>query len=203
MRLLITAGPTREHLDDVRFLSSPSSGRMGFAVAEEAVRRGHEVVLVAGPVSLPDPEGATVTRVTSALEMRDACVASFPSVNAVVMTASVSDFRPAERLAGKRPKSELGLTLDLVANPDILAELGRTRRPGQILIGFALQVENGPAEARRKLREKNADWIVLNDPRTFAAEGGEFTLIGRDDLAEPLGALSKTALAARLIDLVR
>jgi len=202
MRVLVTAGPTREHLDDVRFLSSPSSGRMGFAVAAVAARRGHEVVLISGPVALPDPEGVSVRRVTSALEMRDDCVEVFPRVDAVVMTASVSDFRPAERLPGKRPKSELGFTLELVANPDILAELGRLRRPGQTLIGFALQVENGPEEARRKLREKGADWIVLNDPRSFGADVGEFRLYGRDGSERELGALGKAELAAALLDLL-
>jgi phosphopantothenoylcysteine decarboxylase/phosphopantothenate--cysteine ligase len=202
MRILVTAGPTREHLDEVRFLSSPSSGRMGFTIAEAARDRGHEVVLITGPVSLPDPEGVRVRRVVSALEMRDACVEAWPSADAVIMTASVADFRPAENRPGKLPKTGLGLTLELVANPDILAELGRTRRPDQKLVGFALQVENGPEEARRKLREKKADWIVLNDPGSFGAGGGRFRLFGRDGAERDLGEATKSSLADVILDLV-
>jgi phosphopantothenoylcysteine decarboxylase/phosphopantothenate--cysteine ligase len=200
MHLLVTAGPTREHLDDVRFLSSPSSGRMGWAIAEEAARRGHDVVLVAGPVSLPDPAGVRVVRVVSALEMRDACLEHFETADGVAMSASVSDFRPETRLSGKRPKSDLGLTLRLVANPDILAELGRRRRPEQRLLGFALQVEDGPAEARRKLREKGADWIVLNDPSSFSSGAGTFRLFGRDGTDRDLGEAPKASLARVILD---
>jgi phosphopantothenoylcysteine decarboxylase / phosphopantothenate---cysteine ligase len=203
MRILVTAGPTREHIDDVRFLSSPSSGRMGWAVAEEAARRGHEVLLVAGPVGLTDPEGIETKRVVSALEMHATCLETWPDMDAVVMTASVSDFRPAERLAGKRPKSDIGLTLDLVANPDILADMGRLRREDQILVGFALQVEDGPGEARRKLREKNADWIVLNGPGSFGSESGSFRLFGRDGSDRDLGDLRKTSLADVILGLIQ
>jgi phosphopantothenoylcysteine decarboxylase/phosphopantothenate--cysteine ligase len=201
MRILVTAGPTREHLDDVRFLSSASSGRMGFAVAGEAQRRGHEVVLVTGPVALEEPEGVRVRRVVSALEMGDACHEEWPHCDAVIMTASVSDLRPAERLAGKRRKSELPESLPLARNPDILASLAKARRPGQFLIGFALQVEDGPAEARRKLREKDVDRIVLNDPGSFGAASGRFRVIAAIDEIL-LGEVSKATLAEVLLDIV-
>lgn len=147
LRLLVSAGPTREYLDPVRFLSNPSSGRMGYAVAEAARDRGAEVVLVSGPTALPDPWGVEVVRVESALEMRKALLDRYPWAQAVVMAAAVADYRPAETLKDKEPKAEAEKLLRLVPNPDILRELGE-RKEGRVLVGFAMETREGLERAR-------------------------------------------------------
>ncbi|HXG61317.1 MAG TPA: phosphopantothenoylcysteine decarboxylase [Planctomycetota bacterium] len=169
MRILVTAGPTREPLDAVRFLSNPSSGKMGFACARAARRAGHRVTLVTGPVALPDPPGVRTVRVTTALEMRRAVLAEYPGADAVVMTAAVGDYRPARRYAGKLKKDARVLTLRLVRTPDILRALGR-RKGRRILVGFALEVQDAVHQALLKYKRKNLDLVLLNSPRTFAAD---------------------------------
>ena len=169
MHLLVTAGPTREYIDDVRFLSNPSTGKMGFACAESAVRKGHRVTLVTGPTGLPDPKGVRTVRVVSAREMLRAAKEVYPEVEAVIATAAVSDYRPARRARGKRKKGKKEISLPLVRNPDILATLGR-KKGNRVLIGFALEVRNARANALKKCREKNLDWIVLNGPSSLGAE---------------------------------
>ena len=200
MRILVTAGPTREHLDDVRFLSSPSSGRMGFAVATAAARRDHDVALVTGPVERDDPTGVAVVRVTSALEMLEACRDLWPERDALVMTASVSDWRPAERLAGKPRRDGAARTIALVPNPDIVADLAAHRRPGQRVVGFALQVDDPLAEAERKLREKSLDAIVVNTTESFGAPEAGFTLIVPGAPPVAWGRLTKDDVAERILD---
>lgn len=169
MRILVTAGPTREPLDAVRFLSNPSSGKMGFACARAARRAGHRVTLVTGPVALPDPPGVRTVRVTTALEMRRAVLAEYPGADAVVMTAAVGDYRPARRFAGKLKKDARVLTLRLVRTPDILRALGR-RKGRRVLVGFALEVQDAVHQALLKYKRKNLDLVLLNSPRTFAAD---------------------------------
>jgi phosphopantothenoylcysteine decarboxylase/phosphopantothenate--cysteine ligase len=169
VHLLVTAGPTREYIDDVRFLSNPSTGKMGFACAESAARKGHRVTLVTGPTGLPDPKGVRTVRVVSAREMLRAAKEAYPEVDAVIATAAVSDYRPARRARGKRKKGEKEISLPLVRNPDILATLGR-KKGNRVLIGFALEVRNARANALKKCREKNLDWIVLNGPSSLGAE---------------------------------
>ena len=168
MRILVTAGPTREHLDDVRFLSNASSGRMGFACARAARRAGHRVTLVTGPVPLPDPPGVRTVRVTGALEMRRAVLKAYPRADAVIMTAAVGDYRPARRFPGKMKKGARVLQVRLVRTPDILRELG-SRKGRRVLVGFALEVRDAAREALRKAAEKNLDLVVLNSPRAFGA----------------------------------
>jgi phosphopantothenoylcysteine decarboxylase/phosphopantothenate--cysteine ligase len=169
VRVLVTAGPTREHLDAVRFLSNASSGKMGFACARAAARAGHQVTLVTGPVALPDPRGVRTVRVVSAGEMHGAVMRAFPAADAVIMTAAVGDWRPAERFAGKLKKSSGPLTLRLVRTRDILRELGG-RKGRRVLVGFALEVQDAVAQALLKYKKKNLDFVVLNSPRTFAAD---------------------------------
>lgn len=165
-RIVVTAGGTREPLDPVRFLGNRSSGRMGFALARAAVRRGAEVVLVAAPTELPTPPGVTRRDVTTALQMRDAVLEVAADADAVIKAAAVADFRPADPHAEKIRKRDVGdrLTLELVRNPDILAELGRRREADRpVLVGFA--AETSPAEEgpRRKLTDKHVDLLVVND----------------------------------------
>ncbi len=197
MRFLVTAGPTREHIDEVRFLSNASSGRMGFALAQVLCRK-HDVTLVAGPVSLSVPPKVDFVGVTNARQMRAEVLRRFAAQHCVMMTAAVADYRPARRLRGKRRKSAEPLTLELVPNPDILAELGRRKR-AQVLIGFALESSaDSLAAARRKLKEKNLDAIVLNTVEAMGAERLRGALLLADGSVETFGPLKKEALARRL-----
>jgi phosphopantothenoylcysteine decarboxylase/phosphopantothenate--cysteine ligase len=201
MRILVTAGPTREYLDDVRFISNPSSGRMGFAVAEAAVLAGHEVTLVAGPVNRTAPRGVARIDVTSTEEMRRAVREHFDASDAVVMAAAPSDYRPAERRPGKIKKGAEELALRLVRNPDILAELGREKKR-KILIGFALESPVDRGEALRKLREKNLDAIVLNSPQAFGAEKNSVEIITAAGESVVLSDADKREIGKRLVKLV-
>ena len=169
MRVLVTAGPTREYLDAVRFLSNASSGKMGFACAAAAARAGHDVTLVTGPVALPDPAGVRTVRVVSADDMYRAVMKVYPRIDAAIMTAAVGDYRPAERFAGKLKKKSETLTLRLVRTRDILKEMGR-KKGRRILVGFALEVQDAVHQALVKYKKKNLDYVVLNTPRTFAAD---------------------------------
>jgi phosphopantothenoylcysteine decarboxylase/phosphopantothenate--cysteine ligase len=169
VHVLVTAGPTREHLDAVRFISNASSGKMGFACAKAAARAGHDVTLVTGPVALADPPGVRTIRVTSADDMYRAVMKAYPRIDAAIMTAAVGDYRPAERYAGKLKKSSGPLTLRLVRTRDILKEMGR-KKGNRILVGFALEVQDAIHQALLKYKKKNLDYVVLNTPRTFAAD---------------------------------
>ena len=206
LRLLVSAGPTREYLDPVRFLSNPSSGRMGYAVAEAARDRGAEVVLVSGPTCLQDPWGVEVIRVESALEMRQAILERYPWAEAVVMAAAVADYRPAEVLRDKEPKVEAERTLRLVPNPDILKELGE-RKGGRVLVGFAMETAQGLERAREKLRRKNLDLIALNwvnrEGVGFGSPENEVVLIARDGRVLELPRMEKRQVAHRILDLVK
>ena len=201
MRVLITAGPTRESLDDVRYLSNPSTGAMGFACAKAAAKAGHRVTLVTGPSSLPDPAGVTVVRVTSALEMRGAAMKAYKSADAVIATAAVSDYRPARRLNGKMKKGPARTSVPLVRTPDILAEMGRAKGE-RTLIGFALETEDEIARAMEKLAAKRLDHVVLDSPAAFGADRIDATVIHADGSRESFRRISKPDLAKLLIALL-
>lgn len=200
MRILVTAGPTREYLDDVRFLSNPSSGKMGFACAKAARAAGHRVTLVTGPVELPDPPGVKVVRVTSADEMHRAAMKAYAGADAVIATAAVSDYKPARRVRGKIKKGRGGRTLRLVRTPDILEEMGR-RKGGRVLIGFALESAYGPANALEKLRRKNLDSVVLNAPSSFGSDRMDATIYHADGTGDAFRGISKESLARLLVQL--
>ena len=206
LRLLVSAGPTREYLDPVRFISNPSSGRMGYAVAEAARDRGAEVVLVSGPTCLKAPWGVEVVRVESALEMRQAILERYPWAKAVVMAAAVADYRPAEVLKDKEPKVEAEKTIRLVPNPDILKELGE-RKEGRVLVGFAMETASGLERAQEKLRRKNLDLIALNwvnrEGVGFGSSENEVVLIARDGRVLELPRMEKRQVAHRILDLVK
>jgi phosphopantothenoylcysteine decarboxylase/phosphopantothenate--cysteine ligase len=207
--LLVTAGGTREPLDAVRALTNRSSGKMGFAVAREAARRGAAVVLVAGPSALETPSGVERIDVETALEMRDAVLRVLPRAGVVVMTAAVADFRPARREPHKIKKEELaedaGLTLELVRNPDILAEVCRT--PGtRTVVGFAAESRDLIAAAQRKLHRKGCDLLVANDvSRTdagFDTDTNAVSFVWPGGDVEELPLLSKAQVAEHLLDRV-
>lgn len=157
MKIIVTAGPTREHLDPVRFLSNPSTGKMGFALAAEAAHRGHRVMLIAGPVALKTPKGVKRVDVVSAREMLAAVRAALPA-QVLISTAAVADWRPARCAASKLKKGEMASILKLVRNPDILKSVKGLRK-----VGFAAETDHVLAEAARKCREKNLEFIVAND----------------------------------------
>lgn len=169
MKILVSAGPTREYFDSVRFISNASSGRMGYAIARAAVSFGHEVTLVSGPVEIEPPRGVKVVRVETSAEMAAACKRVFPRVDAAVMAAAVSDYRPVRPRARKPPKSKRAFRVLLEPTEDIAAALGR-RKGRRVLVGFALEDHDGRPRAERKLRAKRFDLIVLNGPGTIGAE---------------------------------
>ncbi|MHC4819818.1 MAG: phosphopantothenoylcysteine decarboxylase domain-containing protein [Planctomycetota bacterium] len=198
MRILITAGPTREPLDPVRFLSNYSTGEMGFALARRALARGHEVLLVLGPVDGQPPVNAEVFGVETACEMRDAVLEFLPDVDAICCSAAVADYRPATCSPRKLKRGETD-TIELVENPDVAAEVGRYRGSKPFAI-FALETEEGVAHAREKLVRKNADLCVVNSAEAIGAEEAEFVLVGRNVSTRELGHLAKDDLADRLFD---
>jgi phosphopantothenoylcysteine decarboxylase/phosphopantothenate--cysteine ligase len=202
-QVLITAGPTREPLDPARFLSNRSSGKMGYALARTAKRRGAAVTLISGPVALEPPPGVTLVRVETALEMAEAVSKYAQAASIVVKAAAVADFRAAAFSAQKIKKTAVEPLLALAANPDILATLGRSRRADQLLIGFAAESGNHEAEGRRKLLAKKADLIVVNDilgsSTGFDVDTNQVTLITLDS-TETLDLLSKEETADRIWD---
>ncbi len=197
--LLITAGRTEEPLDPVRYLSNRSSGKMGYALARAAYARGARVTLVTGPATVPPPEGVDVCRVRTAEEMRQAVLGRFPRADALVMVAAVADFRPRQASREKIKKERGELALILEKTPDILSLAAKKRRPGQRIVGFALETENCMAHARHKLMAKELDLVVLNAPQAFDSETNRVTLIGPKG-SEPLPEMSKALVAERILD---
>jgi phosphopantothenoylcysteine decarboxylase/phosphopantothenate--cysteine ligase len=207
-RVVISAGGTREELDPVRFLGNWSSGRQGYAFAETAVARGAKVTLVAANVSLPDPVGSRVIRVTSARQLHEAMLAEAPGADAVVMAAAVADFRPAARQSAKIKKdgsTAVPAPIELVQNPDILAELSARRAPGQVVVGFAAETELDLAESRAKLARKGCDLLVVNrvgDGLAFGTPDNEAMVLGADGSHTEIARGPKEVLADRVWDLV-
>jgi phosphopantothenoylcysteine decarboxylase/phosphopantothenate--cysteine ligase len=198
MRLLITAGPTREYLDDVRYLSNASSGRMGYAVAEAAMALGWKVVLVSGPVEIAPPKGCELHAVTTTQEMRDACVKLFPGCDGVIATAAVCDYKPKERVVGKLSKTGGPITIEMIETDDVLAELG-SRKEHRFVVGFALEAQNPRENALQKLRRKHCDWIVLNGPAAIGADTNSVELIGADEETAANWSGPKREVAGKLI----
>jgi phosphopantothenoylcysteine decarboxylase / phosphopantothenate---cysteine ligase len=205
-KVLVTAGPTREAIDPVRFVSNRSSGKMGFAVAAAARRRGASVVLVTGPTALESPPGVERIPVTTAAEMRDAVLGRESWATVVVMTAAVADYRVANPARQKIKKGDGTLALTLETTTDILSEVGARRRSDRLLVGFAAETEHGIEHARRKLREKRLDLIVLNDVSQadagFDVDTNRVWLIGAEGEAEGWPLLDKEEVAERLMDQV-
>jgi phosphopantothenoylcysteine decarboxylase/phosphopantothenate--cysteine ligase len=203
MKILITAGPTREPLDPVRFLSNRSSGKMGYALVEAAAARGHEVTLISGPVALTPPKDVQVVRVVTAADMLAAVKMHLKKCDALIMAAAVADWRPV-RVAKRKMKkgSEQRLALEFKRTPDILKTIV-TLKGRKLFIGFAAETHNVSAEAKRKLREKNLDLIVANDVTApgagFEVETNRVTIIDAFS-EEQLPLLSKREVAERILD---
>jgi phosphopantothenoylcysteine decarboxylase / phosphopantothenate---cysteine ligase len=208
LRALVTAGPTYEALDPVRFIGNFSTGKMGIAIAEALAAKGIAVDLILGPSKeLVNNPLIKVTKVVSAKEMFDACVPLFPKMNIAVMSAAVADYRPLEKAEEKIKKTaEDTMQLTLVKNPDILAHLGSIKTPDQVLVGFALETTNELEHARKKLEKKNADMIVLNSLREEGAGFGHDTnkvdILHKDGQVTALPLQSKTGIAKSIVDCI-
>jgi phosphopantothenoylcysteine decarboxylase/phosphopantothenate--cysteine ligase len=197
-RVLISGGPTREAIDDIRFISNPSTGKMGVALAESAAKAGAHVTYISGPTSLPDPLGCRTEHVISAKEMKDAILKIYQDQDIVVMTAAVEDIRPKTSLNGKLKKDQIPSSIDLEKSDDILLELGKLKKD-QLLVGFSVEVENEIDNSIEKITKKNLDWIVVNNPRntgtTFASDNNQVTIINRNKEIRPLPLQSKAETA--------
>ena len=213
----MTAGPTREPLDPARFLSNASSGRMGYALAAEALARGAAVTLISGPTPLAPPPGVNLVRVTTAQEMFRAALNQASGVDLVLKAAAVADYRPETAARGKVKKETLrararragsrdgSILMKLVPNPDILEEVGRRRKPGQVLVGFAAETDALTANAVQKLKRKNLDLIVANriggPGEGFGGETNRAVAIDRDGRRTEIPLMTKTAMAGVVLDL--
>jgi len=198
-KVIVTAGPTRETIDPVRYISNRSSGKMGHAIAMEAMKRGADVTLISGPTSQKAPEGVDFVAVNTASEMAKEVFGRFDGSDIVVMASAVSDFRPARTQSKKIKKSSKNSSLELEATTDILKELGK-KKDGQILIGFALETDNLEENALKKLKDKNLDLIVANDETAFDSDSNKVTMITREGKPEDLPKMSKTEVANRILD---
>ena len=202
-KVLVTAGPTREEIDPVRFISNYSSGKMGYAIARAARRRGAEVILISGPVSLDPPYGVQTVTAVSATEMGEAALAAFQDADIIIKAAAVADYRPEKRAGAKIKKSDVSLSLRLVRNPDILAEMGR-RKGDRFLVGFAAETDDLAGNSAKKLQEKNLDMVVANDITRKGAGFGVDTnivkILDRDGGVEDLPLMGKDELADVLLN---
>jgi len=202
-KLLITAGPNREPLDPVRYLSNRSSGKMGYALARAAIRRGAEVALISGPTELEPPAGARLTSVTTAAEMRHAVLEEFSGCTAVIMAAAVSDYRPVDFAHKKIKRGKGPIELRLEPNPDILQEIS-ARKNGKMLVGFAAETGELVANAAKKLKDKNLDMIVANNVSEagagFDVDTNVATILDRDGTVRSLPLMSKDELAEQILD---
>ena len=203
-KIMLTAGPTYEKIDPVRFIGNYSSGKMGFALAEECARRGAEVTLIAGPVSLKTP-CPTIRRidVESCQQMYDAATTTFPDCDAAILCAAVADFRPAEQADRKIKREKDDLTLRLQPTHDIAAALGQMKRDDQILVGFALETNDEQANAQKKLEKKNLDFIILNSLRNkgtcFQSDENQISILSKDEQRD-FDKKAKAAVARDIVD---
>ena len=206
-RILVTAGPTYERIDAVRFIGNRSSGKMGYAIATELVSRGHEVTLVSGPSSLPIPKNLHFHRVESAQAMYDTVIQLWPKVDGAIKAAAVADYTPKIVADHKIKKQEAKLTIELVPTTDILAAMGREKREDQWLVGFALETDNALAYAKDKLRRKNLDYIVLNSLADagagFNVDTNKITVIDRDQNVTTFGVKPKSEVAQDICEIIQ
>ena len=206
MNCLISAGPTREWIDPVRFLSNPSSGKMGYALAKAALDYGMRVTLISGPTTLTPPQGAELFSVETALEMEEKMNQFFPDSDVIIMSAAVSDHRPETYSPTKQKKQELPGMLELVENPDILKNLGAKKQKGQTLVGFAAETENHLTNAKTKLSDKNLDWIIVNDvfekDRGFQSDFNKVILLSKEQNEMDFEYQEKNSLARKIIETI-
>ena len=203
MKVLVTAGPTQEPVDPVRYITNHSTGKMGYAIARVCMRRGAEVTLVSGPTSVPKPEFVKVVPVMTAKEMFDEVTRMAPKQDIIIKAAAVADYRPKEVSSEKVKKQDGELTLEMERTDDILAYLGSHRQPGQFLCGFSMETENLLENSRRKLEKKNLDMVAANSLKVegagFGGDTNVITIITKDE-AVSLEKMTKEEAAAKLLD---
>ena len=203
---MVTAGPTYEKIDPVRFIGNYSSGKMGYAIADELAKRGAKVLLVSGPVSIKPKESfVEVYKVESALEMYEKVRDLFPVVDGAIFAAAVADYRPQHRYDEKIKRDKSGIEkIELVKNPDIAAETGKIKKDGQITVGFALETDNELENAQEKLHKKNLDFIVLNSLKDkgagFGTDTNKITIVDKHNKKQSFGLKSKTEVASDIVD---
>lgn len=199
-KILITAGPTREYIDPVRYISNDSSGKMGYALTRAAKRMGGKVTLISGPTNLKIPEGIKFISVVTAEQMYEAAINEFPSANITICAAAVADFRPAERHDEKIKKSTVGKkhSIHLAKNPDILNFMGNSKKKYQTLIGFALETENINKSAKKKLNDKNCDIIIANTPKNIGSCRASIKLITKNKIID-IDETAKSTLASKIL----
>ena len=206
MRIVISAGPTREAIDPVRFITNRSTGKMGYAIARAAVKMNLQTVLVSGPVNLTAPEGVEFVPVESAAEMAEAMKKAAADADIIVMAAAVADYRPKQYSASKVKKSDGDMCIELERTEDILLSLGKNKKPGQILVGFAAETDDLLQNAQGKLERKNLDYIAANivgvPGRGFGADNNAITLLSRDGSRTEFALQSKEALAESLLKFI-
>jgi len=205
-KVIVTAGPTRESIDPVRVVTNRSSGKMGFRVAEAAWERGADVVLISGPVALPDPIGVVVHRVETTLEMEHAVRAELPEADVLIMAAAPADFRPSSPSDGKRPRVDGALAIPMEPTGDVLDSTRGVRKPGSLMVGFALETGDALAKGLAKLERKGLDLIVVNDALEpgagFEKDTNRVALLGRDGTRQILPLQSKREVAEAILDRV-
>ncbi len=203
MNIVISAGPTREKIDAVRFISNRSTGKMGYALAAAAAAAGHRVTLVSGPVNLPAPDKVNLVKVESAADMAAAMKEAAADCDVIIMAAAVADYRPVKALPNKMKKTPGNLFLELERTEDILLALGAAKRPGQLLVGFAAETDDLLENAAGKLQRKNLDWIVANDvsrsDRGFGTDNNAVTLLNRHGGQIDLPLADKHQIAAQIL----
>ncbi len=205
-KILVTAGPTQEAIDPVRFITNHSSGKMGYAIAKIAAARGAQVTLISGPVSLNPPQNAKTIKITNAKEMLEAVKENFPDSDIVIKSAAVADFRPKNISAEKIKKTGEEISIELERTDDILAFLGKNKKPGQILCGFSMETQSLIENSKKKLSAKNLDLIIANNLKTpgagFQADTNQATIISKDFQKE-LPLMQKEELASRILDEIK
>ncbi|MDY7010059.1 MAG: phosphopantothenoylcysteine decarboxylase [Planctomycetota bacterium] len=205
MKIIVTTGPTREYIDSVRFITTASSGKMGYAVAAEAVLSGHEVTLITGPTAIDPPAGCKVVRFVTVRELAQALDERFDDCDALIMAAAVGDFTVEKPAGTKISRSAGPVRITLEPTEDVLAGLCRRKRPGQIIVAFAVEdlpTEQAEAKARDEMQRKNADYVVLNPPAAMGAETSEACILSPDGIVLTWARRAKTDLARQIIALL-
>ena len=206
LNILITAGPTVEPIDPVRFLSNRSSGKMGYALASEAQKLGHRVVIISGPTALPVPSGCQFATIKTAKEMLAALKLHFPKCDVLFMAAAVADYRPRSIKAQKIKKTTSDLTLKLIKNPDLLKIMAKQKRVNQTVVGFAAETQNGIQNAQKKMHAKKLDWIILNDVSRadigFESDANEVILLSSQNEMLKISKQSKKRVAQNILKTV-